>query len=123
MKLTTGLALAALLVPAFAGAQGADSVLARIQRLGTDSSRALDYLQVLSDSIGPRLTGTRQQKNGNDWLVAQYGKVQRNGGGTGTLDGRRYNVVKIELPNGERRSVYLDITELWARSLESQPRP
>lgn len=59
----------------------------------------------------------------NDWLLTQYGKVQRNGGGTGTLDGRRYNVVKIELPNGERRSVYFDITELWARSLQSQPRP
>ena len=72
MKRSARLALVALLAPALAQAQGADSVLARIQRLGTDSSRALDYLQVLSDSIGPRLTGTRQQKNGNDWLVAQY---------------------------------------------------
>jgi hypothetical protein len=54
----------------------------------------------------------------NDWLLAQYGKFTRNGGGTGTLEGRRYNVVKIELPNGERRSVYFDITELWARSLQ-----
>lgn len=52
----------------------------------------------------------------NDWMFAQYGKFKRNGGGTGTLEGRRYNVVKIELPNGERKSVYFDITELWARS-------
>jgi carboxypeptidase Q len=76
MKRSARLALVALLTPMLtpvAGrAQGADSVLARIERLGRDSSRALDYLQVLSDSIGPRLTGTRQQKNGNDWLVAQY---------------------------------------------------
>lgn len=75
MTRSARLALVALLAgaaPVAAHAQGADSVLARIQRLGTDSSRALEYLQVLSDSIGPRLTGTRQQKNGNDWLVAQY---------------------------------------------------
>ena len=50
MKCPARLALAAMLLPAVAGAQSADSVLARIARLGADSSRALQYLQVLSDS-------------------------------------------------------------------------
>ena len=77
MKITTRLAVTLLsgtvaLAPVTAAAQGDDAVLQRIQRVGADSSRALAYLQVLSDSIGPRLTGTRQLKNGNDWLVAQY---------------------------------------------------
>ena len=52
----------------------------------------------------------------NQWIFDQYGTFKRNGGGTGTLEGRRYNVVKIELPSGEKKTVYFDITEMWARS-------
>ena len=52
----------------------------------------------------------------NGWIFEQYGRFKRNGGGTGTLEGRRYNVVKIELENGEKKTVYFDITDLWARS-------
>jgi hypothetical protein len=52
----------------------------------------------------------------NDWIFEQYGRFKRNGGGTGTLEGRRYNVVKIELESGEKKTVYFDITDLWARS-------
>lgn len=53
----------------------------------------------------------------NDWIFQQYGRFRRTGGGTGTLEGRRYNVVKIELASGEKKTVYFDITELWAKSL------
>jgi len=53
----------------------------------------------------------------NHWLFDRYGRFRRNGGGTGTLDGRRYNVVKIELASGEKKTVYFDITENWQRSL------
>ena len=56
----------------------------------------------------------------NNWIFEQYGRFKRNGGGTGTLEGRRYNVVKIELENGEKKTVYFDITELWARSQQQQ---
>ena len=52
----------------------------------------------------------------NEWIFDRYGKFRRSGGGTGTLEGRRYNVVKIELPDGGKQTVYFDITELWARS-------
>ena len=36
----------------------------------------------------------------NDWLLARFGKFRRYFGGTGVANGRRYDVVKIELPNG-----------------------
>ena len=51
----------------------------------------------------------------NDWIFNRYGRFRRNAGGTGTLNGRRYDVVKIELPGGETKSVYFDITENWAK--------
>jgi hypothetical protein len=53
----------------------------------------------------------------NHWIFDRYGRFRRTGGGTGTAEGRRYNVVKIELPSGELKTVYFDITELWERSL------
>ncbi len=51
----------------------------------------------------------------NDWLFARFGKFRRYFGGTGVSNGRRYDVVKIELPNGDRKTVYFDITENWQR--------
>jgi len=51
----------------------------------------------------------------NRWMFARYGRFKRDGGGTGVAEGRRYNVVKIELPDGSRKTVYFDITELWGR--------
>jgi hypothetical protein len=56
----------------------------------------------------------------NNWIFDRYGRFRRTGGGTGTSEGRRYNVVKIELANGERKSVFFDITELWAKSQQEQ---
>ena len=49
-----------------------DPVLRRIWTLGMDSSQTYRFAQTLTDSIGPRLTGTPGQKAGNDWLVATY---------------------------------------------------
>lgn len=49
----------------------------------------------------------------NDWIYDRYGRFRRRGGGTGSLNGRRYNVVKIELPGGEQREVFFDITDNW----------
>ena len=72
------LLLAAVALTTIAPAAGAqtfatsDPVLARIWTLGMDSSQLRDLAQPLLDSIGPRLTGTPQQKAGNDWLVKTY---------------------------------------------------
>ena len=51
----------------------------------------------------------------NNWIFDRFGRFRRNAGGTGTLYGRRYDVVKIELPNGDKKTVYFDITENWKR--------
>lgn len=49
----------------------------------------------------------------NDWIFDRFGRFRRRGGGTGVLNGRRYNIVKIELPNGDQKTVYFDITKNW----------
>lgn len=49
-----------------------DSVIKRMWNLGMDSSQVYSLAQVLSDSVGPRLTGTPGIKRGNDWLVSRY---------------------------------------------------
>jgi hypothetical protein len=51
----------------------------------------------------------------NDWIFDRYGRFKRDAGGTGTLNGRRYDVIKIELPGGEKKTIYFDITENWNR--------
>ena len=61
--------------PASATAQSAapdDTVLQRIWTLGMDSSMTESLAQVLFDSLGPRLTGTDEQKAAQDWLVRMY---------------------------------------------------
>ena len=69
-------ALAALVATApLAGAQSytsPDPVVRRIWEEGMNKSQAAHLAQVLSDSIGPRLTGSPGIKRGNDWLVATY---------------------------------------------------
>lgn len=49
-----------------------DPVLRRIWSVGMDSSHTMRLAQALLDSIGPRLTGTPQQKAANEWIVAKY---------------------------------------------------
>src|SRR5690349_2937163 len=49
-----------------------DQTIRQIWAEGMNSSQAYKLAQVLSDSIGPRLTGTPGIKRGNDWLVATY---------------------------------------------------
>ena len=58
-----------------AGAQGfttGDSVLRRLWSLGMDSSQVARYAQTITDSIGPRLTGSPAQRAGIAWLLATY---------------------------------------------------
>ena len=82
-----GLLLATLAAPLAAQPRGlstrpiTDPVLARIWQLGMDSSRAPGFAQVLTDSIGPRLTGSPGHLAGNEWLVkayASFGVTARN---------------------------------------------
>jgi len=49
-----------------------DPVLRRIWALAMDSSQTYQLAQALMDSVGPRLTGTPQQRAGVDWLLSKY---------------------------------------------------
>ena len=54
------------------GSPTSDSVIARIYQEGMKGSNAYRLAQTLMDSIGPRLTGSPQNRAANDWLVKTY---------------------------------------------------
>jgi len=73
--LAPAFALALAFTPATARAQSwptSDPVVRKIWDEGMNNSQVARLGQVLSDSIGPRLTGAPGMKKGNDWLVATY---------------------------------------------------
>jgi len=67
--LTLNLAVA---TPSFSQSTKSDSVLQKISIEGMEKSQLYPLAQKLLDSIGPRLTGTAQQRKANDWAVAMY---------------------------------------------------
>ena len=50
----------------------ADPVIRKLYESGMQQSQVGKLLQVLSDSIGPRLTGSPGHKSGNEWLAKTY---------------------------------------------------
>ena len=54
------------------GAPTPDPVVKRIYEEGMQRSQAARLAQVLMDSIGPRLTGSPQNRAANEWLVRTY---------------------------------------------------
>ncbi|HET7024955.1 MAG TPA: M20/M25/M40 family metallo-hydrolase [Gemmatimonadales bacterium] len=61
-----------LAVPMQAQTTPNDPVLKRIWNIGMDSSQTDFLARTLFDSLGPRLTGSPDQKRANDWLVKMY---------------------------------------------------
>jgi hypothetical protein len=51
----------------------------------------------------------------NDWIYDRIGRFRRRSHGTGTLEGRRYDVIEVETPNGDQHKFFFDITENWNR--------
>lgn len=51
----------------------------------------------------------------NDWIYDRWGRFRRMGGGTGQMQGRRYDIVEFELPDHSTHKVFFDITENWKR--------
>jgi hypothetical protein len=49
----------------------------------------------------------------NEWIFDHYGKFRRKLTATGSQEGRRYDVVKIELFIGGEATIYFDITDNW----------
>jgi hypothetical protein len=49
----------------------------------------------------------------NNWIYDHFGRFRRDSYGIGNLANRKYEMIKIELPDGSFRTVYFDITDLW----------
>jgi hypothetical protein len=95
-------ALATLVAAPAIGAQTYatnDPVIRRIWEEGMNRSQSERLIQVLSDSIGPRLTGSPGMKRGNDWLVATYKGwgVEASNEQYGTWKGWRRGATHIDL--------------------------
>lgn len=83
-RFARAVALSLLCLPAVAAAQPFgqggnsfptdDPIIRQIWAEGMDRSQTWRLMQVLTDSIGPRLTGAPGMKSANDWLVAIYGQ-------------------------------------------------
>src|SRR6185503_16766408 len=84
-----------------------DPIIKKIWDEGMQRSQAMSLMQVLSDSIGPRLTGTPGIKRGNDWLVATYQKwgVKARNEQYGTWVGWRRGVTHVDLVQPRVRSL------------------
>ncbi len=106
---TLALALAPVLAsPAAAQVlPSGDPILKQMWDEGMNRSQAMQLMQVLTDSIGPRLSGTPGIKRGNDWLVAtyqQWGVAARNEQ-YGTWVGWRRGITHIDLIQPRVRSL------------------
>ncbi|MGZ4810207.1 MAG: hypothetical protein ACXVJT_01970 [Thermoanaerobaculia bacterium] len=51
----------------------------------------------------------------NDWIYDRVGRFRRLSHGTGVLHDRRYDVIEVETPSGEKHKFYFDITENWKK--------
>jgi len=99
-----------IVVPNAASAQAwptADAGIRRIWDEGMNRSQAARLLQVLSDSIGPRLTGTPGMKRANDWLVTTYTGwgVEAKNEQYGTWKGWRRGATHVDLVEPRVRSL------------------
>ena len=116
------------LIASFAGAvhaqsfPTADPVIQRIWDEGMNRSQAMDLIQVLTDSIGPRLTGSPGTAAGQEWLVrtyARYGVTAQNQR-YGTWLGWRRGVSHLDLVKPRVRS--LEATMLaWSGGTKGKP--
>ena len=85
-----------------------DATLRRIWEVGTRQSQVYPLMQVLLDSIGPRLTGTPEHRAGNEWLVRTY-----------TAWGVPARVVNYGTWKGWRRGIsHIDLVAPRVRTLE-----
>src|SRR5512146_1539962 len=103
---------AALLLPATVRAQAQawntnDPILKRIWSIGMDSSWTEPLSHSLFDSLGPRLTGSPDQRRANDWLVGMYKSwgIEAHNEQYGTWRGWRRGYSHIDLISPRVRSL------------------
>ena len=51
----------------------------------------------------------------NDWIYDRVGRFRRLSHGTGVLHDRRYDVIEVETPSGDKHKFYFDITDNWKK--------
>jgi carboxypeptidase Q len=112
MKTSTLVLLALLAAPwttqaAAQTAPAANPVIQRIWELGMENSRTEELAQALLDSVGPRLSGTPDQKRGNDWLVHMYTSwgIRAYNEQVGTWRGWRRGISNIDMLEPRIRSL------------------
>jgi hypothetical protein len=57
----------------------------------------------------------------NEWIYDRIGRFRREAGGTGQLNGRRYDVIDVITPKGDKHKFFFDITEAWNNWKPPQP--
>ncbi|QCX01499.1 M20/M25/M40 family metallo-hydrolase [Aggregatimonas sangjinii] len=66
------LSCACLLIFVAGFSQTTEEIVSAIQKEANENSQLENFAHELMDVIGPRLVGTPQMKNANDWAVAKY---------------------------------------------------
>jgi hypothetical protein len=56
----------------------------------------------------------------NEWIYSRYGRFRRRSGGLASLEGRRYDVIKVELTDHTERTLYFDVSDFFGRE---KPKP
>ncbi len=85
-----------------------DPVVRAIWAEGMENSQTAPLAQALLDSIGPRLTGTPEMENGQQWLIRTYG-------GWGIESGQQqYGTWRL----WQRGRTHIDLVEPRVRTLE-----
>jgi hypothetical protein len=89
------------------GSFATDPVLQKIWAIGMDSSMTEPLARTLFDSLGPRLTGSPDQRRANDWLVKTYTSwgIQARNEQYGTWRGWRRGYSHIDLISPRVRSL------------------
>ena len=97
---TAVVAAGALCAPAAAQTlPPSDPVLAAIWEEGMSRSRVMDLAQVLTDSLGPRLTGSPSSDAAGDWVIRTYRSwgIDARAEPYGTWQGWRRGVTHLDL--------------------------
>ncbi|RZK41147.1 MAG: M20/M25/M40 family metallo-hydrolase [Pedobacter sp.] len=115
-------AVAALLCSNLAFAQTNDPVINNMIKEATENSQLENLAHDLLDKIGPRLVGTPQMKQSNDWVVSKYASwgIQARNEKWGEWRGWERGVTHVDLVSPRLRT--LEATQLaWSPSTKGGP--
>jgi hypothetical protein len=65
--------------------------------------------------IAPPMTEREGVAWENDWIYDHYGRFRKKSVGLASREGRRYDVITVELADHTEKVIYFDITDFFAR--------